>query len=320
MDRGPNRNQRRKAAKELAKKEETESTRTLRIVSYLRSIGAISIILGLGSLMMLGPDGFPYCVVLSYIAVAIWTADLAFETRKSGRPTTIAIIVGGLTVAAIISWRVVFVRLPLGPAAYSSDVDCASGEVENGIAWSPKFTDLQLSISNTTGYDYSQLDLLIKPKETIVTAALLPESVPASIVRQTSITNFDLQLYRPSAKRRFAIPTTCWASTGGFRLHADLLPSNTHITIVLALANIDERKTNNSDYYIGPWKSGTDKFWYRWENHPITDDLFMSRPTPESLSITGTYVAFYRRKHVKETVTVMSPMSNVINQIRSPKK
>jgi hypothetical protein len=59
-----------------------------------------------------------------------------------------------------------------GPAAlteaYSSDVDYPPGEVENGIQWSPKFTDLQISISNTTGYDYSQLDLLIKPKEPVI--------------------------------------------------------------------------------------------------------------------------------------------------------
>jgi hypothetical protein len=320
MDRELSRNQRRKAAKELAKKEEAKSTKAVRIITYLRSTGAISIILSLGALLMLGPDGFPYCATLMYAAVVIWTADVLLETRESSRYAKTTIVIGAVIVIAVISWRFVFVRLPVGMVAYSSDVDYPPGEVENGIQWSPKFTDLQVSISNVTGYDYSQMDLLIRPKEPVIAMALLPESVPASIIRQTSVTNFDLQLYRPSTNQRFAIPSMCWASTGGFRLHVDSLPSQTHITVVLALANIDESKTGNSDYYMGPWKAGEDKFWYRWENHPITDDLFRSRPEPKVVSITGSYVAFYRRKRVNETLSVMSPMNNVVNQFRSMHK
>jgi hypothetical protein len=305
--------------REAEKKETTKNSRATRVISYLRSTGAISIFLSLGALMMLGPDGFPYCAALIYVAVIIGTADLFLETRASGRYAKIAILTGGMLLIVIISWRFVVVRLPLTIAAYSGDVDYVAGEVENGIQWSPKYTDLKLSISNTTAYDYSQLDLLIKPKDPVVAVALLPDSRPASIVRQTPITNFDLQLYRPSANRRFAIPTTCWASTGGFRLHADLLPSDSHITVVLAIADIDNGKTENSDYYMGPWKVGQDKFWYRWENHPVTDDLFWPRPTPKAVSITGSYVAFYRRKHVNETIGVLRPMNNAVSQFRPSK-
>jgi hypothetical protein len=200
--------------------------------------------------------------------------------------------------------------------AFSNDIDYPSGFVENGIEWSPKYTDVEVSLANSTQYDYSQLDLLIKPQEPVLAASLLATSLTASISRQEDpLYSMHLQLYRRSTKQRFDIPTVFWASTAGFRLRVDTFPANSHINVVLAIADIDETKTQNSDYYPGPWTIGKDKFWFRWENHPITDDLFKARPEPQSVTISGSYVAFYRRKHVGENLTVEKPWANVIKNL-----
>jgi hypothetical protein len=308
------RKKKRKSAKTLPKERGIQ-----RLIAYLRSTGARSIILGVASLMMLGPDGFPCFAALLYVAVIIWTADVFLEIRQSGRIAKTAVGLGGFMIVALMSWRIVFVRLPIGLLAYSSDVDYPPGTIENGIQWSPKYTDLQVIVSNSTQYDYSQVDLLIRPMEPVIAGSVTTSSPAASLNRQMSITSFDLQLYRPSTKQRFEVPSICWASTGGFRLHVDSLPADTHISVVLALANIDESKTNNSDYYPGPWKVGENKFFFSWQSHPLSDDLFKARPEPQPADISGSYVAFYRREHLSETMPVGNPWANVIKNLPAPK-
>jgi hypothetical protein len=85
----------------------------MQLIAYLRGIGAVSIILSLVSLLMLGPDAFPYCAGFMYLAVLIFTADVLLETRDSGPLSRALVVTTGAVLVGLISWRFVFLKLPL---------------------------------------------------------------------------------------------------------------------------------------------------------------------------------------------------------------
>jgi hypothetical protein len=73
----------------------------------------------------------------------------------------------------------------------------------------------------------------------------------------------------------------------------------------------------NEDHVVGPMtirKSG--RFWFRWQNFELSDDYFFNlKPHRDIIKINGDYVAFYRRKHVRDTLVSSNMVSDAISKL-----
>jgi hypothetical protein len=317
MDREQTRRQKRKAAKRLAEEKKVATAKVGRIVQYLRILGGFSLAATVFSLMLL-PNAFWYFETIVYAAILLWAADAFFELREYRRVLQIFPIPVGIIAAFLFSWQFTFVALPIGEGVWSTGASYEPGSVVSGIPWSSQFTDIHVDVSNLTDYDYSQLDLLIKPKEPVVAFATIAPSPNASLTREMNpLVSSDFQLLNPKTGSRIDLPVEWFASTGGVRLRCDSLPAQSVVRVLLAVANIDQKTVDkNGDYVFGPFAWEKQQFWAKFTTFPLKDDLFSSKPTPTTLTITGQYVAFFRRKHVNQTVSVSDRLADTILQLR----
>jgi hypothetical protein len=274
MDRGPSRNQQRKTARRLATQKRVETARIERVVRSLREFGIFTLAAAGVSLTLL-PEAFLHLVLFVYVAIPLWAAERFFELREYSQGLRVIPLVVGLTLAGIFSQQFVFARLPLSAYVWSTGGAYQAGSVVNGIQWNAAFP-------------------------------------VASISRVLPMTSFDLQLFHQATGTRTDIPFEWFASTTGYRLHCDYLPQHSRIELLMALARINQKVVDLDAVHIaGPWGFGRNgQLWWRWQNFALYDDVFSSRPSDLRVKIKGQYVAFYRRNHLKETVSASAPMTD----------
>ncbi len=269
------RTQRRNLAKR--QKPGNKPTRAERLVLYLRAAGVLSSAFSAATLMLL-PDAFLYFIILVYAAILLWGADLFYELRGHGRAYQVPPLVVGSAFLVLFSLQFVLPKLHLTEFAWSTNGAYHAGMTVNGILWRSKFSDLHVTISNDSDYDYAQVSLL------------------------TGI--------------RTDIPVDWFASTGGFRVRADALPAHSHIEMLFALSGI--RTIDPKDNYVaGPWTVGKyGQFWFRWQSFELSDDYFLAlKPHLDVVKIKGSYVAFYRRKYIRDTVTSSDAVSAALSTL-----
>lgn len=262
MGHEPSRTQRRNVARRVARRGKAEATKIEHIVRYLRAAGAFSLAASGVSLMLL-PDAYPYFVAFVCTAGLLWTADAFFELSDYRLEFRLLPAIVGLAAIVVFSKQFIFVKLPLSQFVWSTGGAYQSGTIVNGIQWSSKFTDIHITLSNDSDYDYTQVSLLVRPKNPVITAALITTLPNVSVSRENPMKSFDLQLWHQQTGVHTDIPVDWFASTGGFRIRADMLPAQSHIEILLAVAGINQKKING-DYVAGPWGFGRNgQFWFR---------------------------------------------------------
>src|SRR5260370_15461467 len=187
------RTQRRNLAKR--QKPGNKPTRAERLVLYLRAAGVLSSAFSAATLMLL-PDAFLYFIILVYAAILFWGADLFYELRGHGRAYQVPPLVVGSVFLVLFSLQFVLPKLHLTEFAWSTNGAYHAGMTVNGILWRSKFSDLHVTISNDSDYDYAQVSLLIKPQYPVIAATLVTTIPNASLSRENPITVIDLQLWQ----------------------------------------------------------------------------------------------------------------------------
>jgi hypothetical protein len=277
------------------------------IVRYLRLAGGFSLAASGVSLMLL-PEAFPYFVSFVYGTILLWTADAFFELRNEYRRWLFAPVVVAFAAIVLFSEQFVFVRSPLGLSTLTADADYDPGTVIGGINWDSRFGQVRVTIPNGSDRDYTDLDLLIKPKEPVFEAGPMKQYPNLSIVRVFPNLTFDLQLFHAKTHARTELPIIWFISTGGFRVRADRLYAHSQIEVVLAVVTVNnEALKRNPDQLAGPWGFGGDQYWFRWQSFPVPDDMFGKRPIPTLVTIKGHYTSFYRRIYVAKTQVPFNP-------------
>lgn len=300
----------------------------MRFVKYCRQASVVSLLLTVAGIMLL-PDGFIWFVLAAYLAIIVWGCDVVLqEVRELGLLAQILATVPFVVALAWFSARFVWVRLPLDMLSRNLDADYPDGTVIGGIQWNQKYADLRVTLSNGTDYDYTDLNLLLKPKEPITDAAQVVTDLPGVSIVRESEKSFELKHLRPSTHQVWEVPTALFASTGGYRVTCDRLPAGEQIEIVLASVSINQPRIDHDAGYVGgpfPYApkghpKDVSEYWYRWTDRPLPDDVFEKRPRPRSVTISGQYVAFHRREYVSQTLSVSSVSPDVINQLIEGKR
>jgi hypothetical protein len=316
MDREPSRTQKRNVARREARRAKAEATRVEHIVKYLRLLGGSSAAVTAVSLMLL-PEAFPYFVSCVYGTIVLFTADAFYELRQYRRSLRVLPVIVGLIILGLFSAQFVFTKLAVTDFVWSTAGAYQPGSVVNGIQWSAKFNDIHVVLSNDSNRDYTQLDALIRPTEPVVAATAVTTFPTVSLSREYPMNSFDLQMFHQATGTRTDISIKWFASTTGFRLHCDLLPSHSRIEVLMAVATINQKAVDAEGTHIsGPWGFGDKgQLWWRWQTFPLTEDFFGPQPSLNTVKITGHYVAFYRHKNLAESVSVSEGVANAIAEL-----
>jgi hypothetical protein len=199
---------------------------------------------------MLLPDAFIYFVIACYAAIITSVVWLIVEFHFDKTSTMIVVLLG-LSAAILFSIRFVFIPLHLTPNVLSTNADYENATTfgANGLVWSPKYAAIHMNINNETDYDYTDVELLIKPDIPIRSVVSLRAFPVVSLVRELPLSS-EMFLRSSASNSDANIPTEWFLSTAGYHIRTDLLPAHSQVELLLALASINESMVDASNTHI----------------------------------------------------------------------
>lgn len=137
--------------------------------SYIRSASIVSLLLTIAAMMCL-PDYFWAFVILVYAAIVIWCFDLLFDERIQAQRQFVRVIIVCCATGIAVWFTLDFVlaEVPLTLSTRNINSTHQAGTSLGGISWSPKYSDLRIVLDNPTDYDFSDVDLILKPDGPVV--------------------------------------------------------------------------------------------------------------------------------------------------------
>lgn len=269
-------------------------------IVWTRSISAVSVLGGGVGLMQ--PDYFWFGVCFVYGGFLLLAFDLWFEPKlkkgfkRAGEGSILLLV-------AIFSYKVVFISAPINIQWLATAKEYSSGTKIADILWKPMYTELDVVVNNPTGTDYSSVNIVIRPDYPVAAISQLSNLGGVSFEdRWGSTFRGTIQ----DLSQTFAMPVTLLATDAGYRIHADRIPPNSSLRIVMALVAMKKSKAKGKaaiaamllnmepcDFSIE--QSLQDKatgdvssYWYGCSEHTT---LYEERPTPYHMHIYGSYTA-----------------------------
>jgi hypothetical protein len=269
-------------------------------LTWIKGIGGSSIAIGLIGLMQ-DPRLFWWAVGFFYVGLAVLGVDLYYEKMP---PIKKGIFwSAGFTLAAVIGIKVVFVSAPLRVEMLFFHDEQPNIRDLGGIDWRPPYSELRISIWNTSKVDYDDLNILIRPELPVADAAIVGNNYLGASIESEKPVIFVFNISGP-AQPKIDKQLVLLASETGFRLRcARLLKEGGHIDIVMAI--LGDRDELLSKAASGFLKGAADKdFCEAWtivsSNQLVIygykgADIYGPRPTNmKSVDFQGTYVAAQR--------------------------
>jgi hypothetical protein len=282
------------------------------LIKWTRTAGVGAELFGWGGLVWAG--WFWPGVALIYAGFLLLIIDVWLAPELRGyRRWKVGIVVILVALCGAFSWGIVFVKAPLGIAAWVTDAEYPPDSRKiAGIVWRPEFTELQVWISNSSDRNYEDVDLVIRPTSAIAAIAQLT-AVPNVSFEDKNGFGVRLMDVNPTAGTKSEIPLVLLATDTGYRMRCQHLSAGTSIKIVAALSDIKwnppaqrshlpiEEQAREKDYIV---RFKFDDFSTYWLGHP-DGDVYAPRPTSsEWVKVEGNYDAAQRRRSISQKIEV----------------
>ena len=283
-------------------------------IKWLRTTGIASGVFGLGALLI--GDLFLPGVCCIYFSFALLALDVWLEPDFYDKPRWKLSAWAAILIAVVgFSWKIVFVRAPLNVFALMTNGEYEAGTVLSGISWKPEFTELDVDITNPTDRAYEDIDLVIKPNNSIAAIAQSTAFSGVTFEDADSVAvglldkNFDLGTSK-------AIPIVLLATDVGYRMRCLRLPARSTIKIVIALADVKwdphpeptvplEKRVREPGY-IMRIKDDCATYWFGHKE----GNVYAPRPTSTDwVKIEGDYLVLHRTRHVSTKIRVNGDIS-----------
>ncbi|MDH5741581.1 MAG: hypothetical protein OEY77_14765 [Nitrospira sp.] len=204
---------------------------------------------------------------------------------------------------------------PLELSAHSESSEHPGGVAVDGILWSAKFTDLRIDIINPTKFDYQNIDLLIIP-DAAITAATQVTKLQGVSVWRVDHAEIATEVGNTQTGERVNLPYVSIATTFGYRVRCELLPSETHIQLLLAGVTVQGFGNIDSvNHVLKVDFSNGSKIWLAHKDH--TDKVFGPRPTFHAVKVTGRYTAQQRDYEVLEELEVIDYLHGALDKLKA---
>jgi hypothetical protein len=271
----------------------------------------------------------------------LWTQpDLRSALRMiyNRRPqmlTPLLIIVGllvGGSLGAFGAWRIkrYWHQSEFAVIAATSVAEYPPGTVIGQIPWSPRFTDLRVSIFNNSLTDWHDIDLTLRPDVSVAAIGQIT-NVPDVSFSVAADQTMRQELVIGSSGKRVVNPLVLIASTGGYRVQCKKLARQGRIEIVMAIAEIPEfdkppqPQQPRPDFgvfdrdYVLRLNSTKSSDWYGHgsdENGRIEEVFAERRPVPRTVQLEGRYSTPQGEQTVSQRLDVRDFIGDAIPQIR----
>jgi hypothetical protein len=183
--------------------------------------------------------------------------------------------------------------------ASTSTADRPPGISLAGIAWSHKFTELMVDIANPSEQDFQDIDLKLIPDVAIAAIGQLTSLAGVQFLKSAELT------IRPelwTSGKRQALDVIFVASTEGYRVRCDKLPSHSHAQVLMAAVNVSDLPTTvDADKLFRFTLTHAESaesfyYWFGWRQH--SDRVFLEPPTPKNIRVIGSFRVDSERRSI----------------------
>jgi hypothetical protein len=286
--------------KKAAPRQRTPKPKVPAWIVWTRSISAVSV-LG-GGVGLMTPDYFWFAVCFVYGGLLLLAIDLWFEPQlKKGFKRVGGMII--LLLMALFSYKVVFISAPLNIQSLVTVKEYSTGTKIGDIPWRPMYTELDVVVNNPTESDYTNVNIVVRPDYPVAAISQLSNLGGVSFEdRWGSTFRGTIQ----DLSQQFAMPVTLLATDAGYRIHADHIPPNSSLRIVMAMVAMKKSKAKDKaaiapmllnmepcDFSIeqslqDKATGDVSKYWYGCLERTA---LYDEGPTPRHMHISGSYTA-----------------------------
>ena len=277
-----------------------------RFLRWMRGAGTAAILFGWSGTLL--TDWFWTGVVIFYAGVSWLVLDLWRDPEWSLHNWLRIGITSLLGVIAIaFSWAIVFTPSPLSVVATITNASYPPDTKIADINFRPEFTELRVSVENSSNRNYEDLDLLIQPTTPIAKIAQNTKvpNVSFAKVHETPTT----VLMDSKTNQTAAIPFVLLATDAGYKMRCPHLSAHEAIEIIIALASIHETHQNiaklsdtpcpRNAVLHGQYTDHTSD----WFGYPDAE-IYGPRPTTRYLEIDGEYIAAHRKRHISQRIDI----------------
>jgi hypothetical protein len=257
---------------------------------------------------------FSLSVSLVYFGLITLLISLYFEHFGSYRWTKWILAGCVLVVGVYFSSVVTFRRAPIDVTANTISSKFPLGTVIGGIEWQPEFAYLRVSINNETDLDFENVDLVLEADVSIVAIGKISDSPEVTFHGDITKETVDIGgvfVRSPSIQLNFPdghnvdVPAR-QLSAPRYRVQCQKIPKNTSVDLVLALAEVDEAHTPDSDHIavLNPDGRTTQRRFVYGRGDKEATVAYVSK-MPSSITISGTYTALFKPRTIeKRTETI----------------
>jgi hypothetical protein len=276
-------------------------------------VGPALVIAGL----QLIPISFGLGVFVGYVGFAVALAESIWEPTilfwdyrlQVGLVGTVFILCGIFTISFARAYAPIgFSSLLFSRTSYEPGVG------PGGIAWRSFYTELDLLVTNRSeDKNYDNVDIVVRPDLPVAAIAQLSNLADVSFEDEFGVRNeitMENDSHAPLGNMLFL------ATDAGYKVHCGHIPPNNSLKIVMAVVDFKSAHPNGQSIFPGNLSpedvtlqqtftdvNGTFTYWF---GTPTNASLYMSRARPNKITVSGSYVASYRKCDVKQEIKVFS--------------
>jgi hypothetical protein len=254
---------------------------------------------GISGLVQGDPEYFVVWVVLTYFAIALFGWQWHRDGHGLGRWIGPA---GSVVGAGLFTWQVALVGAPLNVTARSMPFEYGPGTKIGDIQWRPEYTRVEVSINNPTSRNYEELDIVIDADQVLAAATFRGATCAEPTIEDAERLGINM-----SDNRGSGYDLSLMATEGGYRVKCARLDRFSTLSVVLAAVTMkpglgfpsQPNANPNDPNFAQPVPSHLSGN-LAWFGH-VGGDIYGGRPSVETVTVAGTYIAVYRRRAVSIT-------------------
>jgi hypothetical protein len=216
---------------------------------------------------------------------------------------------------------------PLLFQAMNHNANYLPGTAIGGIPWSSRFSDSRLMIVNQAPFDYTDIDLSVRPDRPIAAIGQVTK-LPDVFFTATIDPAMRQEVADRATGQRLVNPLMLIATNGGYRVRCKTLPKNSRLEMVIATAGVIDtrlaRKPGGGLFdrdYVLRFKNDASGIahWYGHghdENGFIEDVYTPNRRMPKAVQINGDYCARQRQRTVSVRLEPRDFIQEAIETLR----
>lgn len=281
------------------------------LVWLRKAIGPALSITGLG----MTNNFFYFGVILTYIGGIICITEIWFDQwlRKRFKIYRVGGVLLILILLLIFTVKVVYLNAPLETYASIYLPEHAKGTIVGGITWREGFTDLRVSLVNSTDTDYSSVDLVIEPNEPIVSIGQISNIPGVSFIGDVTkeqigmgdatVRDFTLGL-KDKLTKKIIDPSAIQVSSPLYRVRCQLIPKKGgNVRLILAIAGLKCPQPGGCNGVFFRTPNGRMHMFLVVPKSDLEKVIFI-RKIPSEVHIVGTYMVGSRSKSIDTIVKI----------------